>query len=91
MNFFRSEEHLRNWKGFQENTKGGIIALDDLMQLFSGPYFTKRRELDYFSHMIRYAADMVATMDTLKNAGSYWRLKWLEKLAFSLVVKLKSK
>jgi hypothetical protein len=90
MNFFRSEEHLRNWKDFQENKKGGIIALSDLMQLFSGPYFTKRREPNYFSNMIQYTAAMIATLDTLKNAGLYWRLKWFEKLAFSFLIRLKS-
>ena len=59
MHFFRSEEHLRNWKGFQEDKKGGIIALTDLMRLFSRPYFTKRTEPDYFSHMGEYMMDMV--------------------------------
>jgi hypothetical protein len=91
MNFFRSEEHLRNWKGYQENKKEGIIALSDAMRLFSRPFFTKRRAPDYFSHMAKYAADMIATMSTLQNAGSYWRLKWFEKLVFSLVLKFKSK
>ena len=91
MNFFRSEEHLRNWKGYQENKKEGIITLSDAMRLFSRPFFTKRREPDYFSHMAKYAADMIATMSTLQNAGSYWRLKWFEKLVFSLVLKFKSK
>jgi hypothetical protein len=61
------------------------------MRLFSGPFFTKRRDLDYFSHMAKYSADMIRIMDSLKNAGSYWRLKWFEKLAFRLVLKLKSK
>ena len=91
MNFFRSEEHLRKWEGFKEDKKEGIIALSDAMQLFSGPFFTKRREPDYFSHMAKYSADMIPIMDSLKNAGSYWRLKWLEKLVFGLMLKLKSK
>jgi hypothetical protein len=91
MNFFRSEEHLRNWEGFQENKKDGIIALSDLMRLFSGPYFTKRREPDYFSHMGEYTADMIAALGRLENAGSYLRLKWFEKLAFSLALKLRLK
>jgi hypothetical protein len=91
MHFFRSEEHLRNWDGFQENKKEGIIALNDLMRLFSGTYFTKRREPNYFSHMSEYSADMIAKLDTLKNAGSYWRLSRFEKCAFSLVMKLKPK
>jgi hypothetical protein len=88
MNFFRSEEHLRNWEGFKEKKKGGIIPLDDLMRLFSRPYFTNRREPDYFSHLGEYAADMVTTLDSLENAGAYWRLKWFEKLGFSLALKL---
>lgn len=88
MNFFRSEEHLRNWKGFEEHKKGGIIALSDLMRLFSGPYFRHRREPDYFLHMSEYLTDIITTLDSLKNAGSYWRLKWFEKLGFSIVLKL---
>jgi len=88
MLFFRSEEHLRNWKGFQEKTKGGIIALSDLMRLFSGPYFTNRRKPDYFSHMGEYLAAMISSLDTLENAGAYWRLGRLEKLGFSLALRL---
>jgi hypothetical protein len=88
MNFFRSEEHLRNWDGFQEKKKGGIIAMDNLMKLFSGPYFKNRRKPDYFSHMSEYTADMISALDTLENAGSFWRLNPLEKLGFSLGMKL---
>jgi len=61
------------------------------MRLFSGPFFTKRRELDYFSHMAKYTADMIMTTEALENAGSYWRLKWYEKFIFSLLLKLKSR
>ena len=88
MNFFRSEEHLRNWEGFQEKKKGGIIALSDLMRLFSGPYFMNRRDPNYFSHMGEYATDMIATLDSLENVGAYWRLRWFEKLGYSLALKL---
>ena len=88
MHFFRSEEHLRKWEGFNEKTKGGIIALRDLMRLFSGPYFTKRRELDYFSHMGDYLTDLIASLDFLDNAGSYWCMRRWEKLGFSLGRKL---
>jgi hypothetical protein len=88
MNFFRSEEHLRKWQGFQEKKKRGIIALSDLMRLFSGPYFVNRRNPDYYSHMGEYLADMISQLDTLKEAGSYWRMKWFEKLGVSLGIKL---
>jgi len=91
MNFFRSEEHLRNWKDFQESKKGGIISLDAAMRLFSVPFFTRRREPEYFSHAAKYAAGMIAAMETLDNAGSFWRLKWFERIVFSLVLRLKSR
>ena len=77
MLFFRSEEHLRRWEGFQEKQKGGIIALSDLMRLFSRPYFTNRTRPDYVSNMREYMADMLATLETLENAGdSTWPWAW---------------
>ena len=88
MNFFRSEEHLRNWDGFEEKKKGGIIALNDLMHLFSGPLFTQRREPNYHSNMKKYTLDFVETSQSIANAGSYWRLKWFEKIGFSFAMKL---
>jgi hypothetical protein len=88
MLFFRSEEHLRKWEGFHEKRKGGIIALSDLMRLFSGPYFTNRNRPDYVSHMGEYMADMLSTLETLENAGEYWRMGPLEKLGVSLGRKL---
>ena len=88
MLFFRSEEHLRKWEGFQEKRKGGIIALGDLMRLFSCSYFTNRSRPDYVSHMGEYMAEMLSTLDTLENAGEHWRMGRLEKLGFSLGMKL---
>jgi len=72
MQFFRSEEHLRHWHEFQENKIGGIIDLSDLMHLFSGPYFKKRRDPDYFLNMSTYALNMIPALESLKNAGKYW-------------------
>jgi hypothetical protein len=88
MNFFRSEDHLRKWEGFQEKRKGGIISLTDLMRLFSGPYFTNRRNPDYFSHMGEYVVEMMKGLDALKSAGSYWRMKWFEKFGVKLGAKM---
>ena len=88
MLFFRSEEHLRKWEGFQEKRTGGIIALSDLMRLFSRPYFTNRSRPDYVSHIGEYMADFMSTLDTLENAGAYWRLGRLEKLGVSLARRL---
>jgi hypothetical protein len=81
----RTSSHVGRFPG---RKKEGIIALGDLMRLFSGPYFTNRREPDYFAHMGEYATDMIEALDRLENAGAYWRLKWFEKVGFTLAVKL---
>lgn len=75
-------------EGFRESRKEGMISLNDLMRLFSGPYFKKRNEPDYFSRYGEYTIDMMAALDRIENAGSYWRLTRLEKLAFKFGLKL---
>jgi hypothetical protein len=87
MNFFRSEEHLRRWEGFDEKKMEGVIIPSDLMNLFSGPYFTKRREPDYFSHMGEYLTGMLGSLDSLTGAGAFWRMGRLDRLGISLARK----
>ncbi len=89
MHFFRSEEHLYRMEGFKNKHEEGFISIDDLMFLFSRPYFKKRRDPDYYSRMGEYAGDMVASLEKLQQAGKFWRLKWFEKLGFNLAIKLK--
>jgi len=62
--------------------------LNDLMILFSGPYFKKRRDPDYFSNMGEYSADMLKTLERLESTGSFWKLKWFEKAGVSVAQKL---
>lgn len=88
MNFFRSEEHLRKWEGFEENRKGGIISLHSLMELFSTPYFRNRGRPDYVSRMSEYMPGFLGKLDDLQDAGDYWRMRSFEKISFSLALKL---
>jgi len=88
MNFFRSEEHLRKWEGFEEKRKGGTIPLSSLMELFSAPYFRNRGRPDYVSQMSEYMAEFLGKLDTLPGAGDHWRMRPLEKFGFSLAMKL---
>ena len=88
MNFFRSEEHLRRWEGYQEKKKGGKISLDSLMQLFQLPCMRNRGKLDYISHFSEYMAGLVGELDKISDAGDFWRLSSFEKAAFNLAMKL---
>jgi hypothetical protein len=88
MNFFRSEEHLRRWEGYEEKMEGGKISLDSLIQLFGEPYFRKRGNPDYVSNFSEYMTGLVDEIDKIPDAGKYWRLSRLEKAGFKLVQKL---
>ena len=73
MNLFRSEEHVRNWDRFDPDTEDGIIGLDDLVTMFSGPYFRRRMDPDWVSRSREYAVQMVATMNAIGKPGPFWQ------------------
>lgn len=73
MNCFRSEAHVRNWASYVQGTEEGITPLPDMMKLFSGPYFKRRLDEDYVSHMFDYGREMVQTMKELGKTGPFWK------------------
>ena len=73
MNCFRSEAHVRNWPSYVEGTDEGLTPLPDMMKLFSGPYFKRRMDEDYVSHMFEYGREMVQTMKELNKTGPFWK------------------
>ncbi|MGZ3595369.1 MAG: hypothetical protein ACXVAD_07300 [Syntrophales bacterium] len=73
MNLFRSEDHVRNWKSFVQGTDEGIMSLDDLRKLFSGPFFRRRMDKDYLSHINEYAREMVQGMKEIGKTGPFWK------------------
>ena len=75
MNLFRSEEHVRNWASFEAGTEEGIVPLPDMVKLFSGPYFRRRMDKDYVSHMLEYAREMIGAMKEIGRTGPFWRSK----------------
>lgn len=75
MNLFRSEEHVRNWVGFAPGSDEGIIALPDLVKLFSGSYFRRRRDGDWVSNSRQYAAEMNATLLEIGKTSQFWKFR----------------
>jgi hypothetical protein len=73
MNLFRSEEHIRNWAQFVSGTEEGIIALDDLVKLFSGSYFRKRLDQDWVSRSQEYVMEMLETLKQQGKTGPFWK------------------
>jgi len=62
---------VRNWKGYRPDTEEGIVQLSDMVKVFSGSFFTKRLESDYFSHMSGYMVEMVKAFQKM---GSFWQI-----------------
>jgi hypothetical protein len=73
MNLFRSEEHIRNWASFAKDSDEGITPLPDMVKLFSGLYFKRRMDQDYFSHMFEYAGEMIQIMKMIGKTGPFWK------------------
>lgn len=72
MNFFRSEDHVRNWARFNPATKEGIIPFKDVLRLFSCEYFRRRLDPDYFSNRLKYRTELLSTLKELGKTGPFW-------------------
>jgi len=50
MNLFRSEEHARNWSGFDPAMEARMLKpVADWADIFSNPFFRERVRPDYIS------------------------------------------
>ncbi len=50
MNLFRSEEHARNWSGFEPSMEARMLKpVADWAAIFSNPFFRERGRPDYIS------------------------------------------
>jgi hypothetical protein len=73
MNFFRSEEHIRNWVRFDPATEDGVVPLNDLVKLFSCEYFRRRLDPDYFSERLQYRAEFLSILGEIGKTGPFWQ------------------
>jgi len=49
MNLFRSEEHARNWEGFDESMASSLKPVAEWADTFANPFFRERGRRDYIS------------------------------------------
>ena len=71
MNLFRSEEHVRAWSQFDPATTEGILALDELAELFSVAHFTRRLDADYVSSGL-HAEELLAALRERGRDRPFW-------------------
>jgi len=73
MNLFRSEEHVRNWQGYDPTSAEGIVALKDLVRVFSGNLFRKRLDPDYVSRSPDYIMELLSTLSEIGKERPFWK------------------
>jgi hypothetical protein len=49
MNLFRSEEHARNFEGFDADMAHTLLPVTAWAEIFSNPFFRERGRADYIS------------------------------------------
>jgi hypothetical protein len=72
MNLFRSEEHIRNWNGYRPETAEGIVALEDVVRLFSGDFFRRRLDADYVSQVGEYVNGFLSAVAEVAKKRPFW-------------------
>ena len=72
MNLFRSEEHIRNWFGFDPKSSEGILPLQDLVTVFSGSLFRKRLDSDYVSRSGEYVTELISVLSEIGKTRPFW-------------------
>jgi hypothetical protein len=73
MNLFRSEEHVRNWAGFDPSHEEGILRMPEMVKMFSANYFRRRLDPDWVSRSREYRREWVQTLIELGKIGPFWK------------------
>ena len=72
MNLFRSEEHVKNWSGYDPISEESIMPLADWVKVFSVSVVRTRLEPDYLSHAHDDMAGFFGALAKLGRSGSFW-------------------
>ena len=72
MNLFRSEEHAKNWHGFKESSRGGLLPVEKLMEIFSTPLFRERPSPDYILRYPDLATETLAKIREITSNDPFW-------------------
>jgi len=75
MHLFRSEKHVKNWKGFQEGTEEGILSLSDVLAIMSTPRHSAKLNGNYISSALGYAPEFFRRLKEITGESPFWNPK----------------
>ena len=73
MNFFRSEEHMRNWSQFNPDSAGASLPLNDEVTVFSTEAAKHRLSGDFISQWApKQLGERAEAARRLGKTGPFW-------------------
>ncbi len=73
MNFFRSEEHIRNWAQFNPDSAGASLPLNDEVTVFSTEATKHRLCGDFISQWApKHLGERAEAAQRLGKTGPFW-------------------
>ena len=72
MNLFRSEEHVKAWPHYDPASEEGILPVTEWAEIFAGPLFRNRPELDYLANQGKYYAAIFSTLTAMGKTSPFW-------------------
>ena len=76
MNFFRSEEHMRNWAQFNPDSADGSLPLNDEVAWANGEATKHRLDGDFISQWAdKERSQRAEAAQRLGKTGPFWTLR----------------
>lgn len=80
MNFFRSEEHVKNWSLYTPLGEDYILPITEWAKIFSSKIFKNRLEADYLSHSEEYVADYHNSLKEIGKTNPFFQIPFIADL-----------
>ncbi len=80
MNFFRSEEHVKNWSLYTPLGEDYILPISDWTKIFSSKTFKERLSSDYLSHSEEYIQDYHRALRDIGKTSPFFQIPFIADL-----------
>jgi predicted AAA+ superfamily ATPase len=80
MNFFRSEEHVKNWSLYTPLGEDYILSVSDWAKIFSSKIFKQRLSSDYLDHTDEYVEDYHRALKEIGKTSPFFQIPFIANL-----------
>jgi predicted AAA+ superfamily ATPase len=80
MNFFRSEEHVKNWSLYTPLGEDYILPISDWTKIFSSKIFKQRLSPDYLNHSNEYVEDYHNALREIGKTSPFFQIPFIANL-----------